>query len=133
MRQSACKVAFAAEGTTLDSKIAPSLARADHFILVEGDPDRLEVVENPGKGLGSAAGARGARALVNERVNVVVTGNIGPKAAAILEEANIKVHAGCSGTVSEAMAKCLAGSLITTKGASYSGCLESPGTSKAVQ
>ncbi len=128
-----CRVAFTSDGRTLDSKVSSSLARATYFIIAEGGPDKLEVIENGGKGMGSAAGLKGARTLVDEKVDTVVTGNIGPKASAILETAHIKVHAGCSGTISEAMSKCLAGALVETKGASYSGCLESPGTSKADQ
>jgi predicted Fe-Mo cluster-binding NifX family protein len=83
--------------------------------------------------MGSEGGERAAEALVRERVNTVVTSNIGPRAAKVLEDARITVHAGCHGTISEAMAKCLSGKLVQTRGASYSGCLETPGTSKADQ
>lgn len=132
-RPRACKIAFTADGTTVDSRISRSLARAPYFIIAEGDPGNLGVMENPGKGMGSEGGEAAAAALVKEKVNTVVTNNIGPKAAKILEDAHISVHAGCHGTVSEAMAKCLSGKLIETHGASYSGCLETPGTSKADQ
>jgi|ADurb_Met_01_Slu_FD_contig_123_11185_length_766_multi_6_in_0_out_1_1 predicted Fe-Mo cluster-binding NifX family protein len=128
-----CKIAFSSDGRTLDSKISRSLARAPYFIIAEGSPDNRTVIENPGKGKGSEGGEMAARALVKERVDTVVTSNIGPKAAKVLEDAHITVHAGCRGTISEAIEKCLAGKLVATRGASYSGCLESPGTAKADQ
>lgn len=117
----------------MDSRISHSLAGAEYFIIAEGDPSNTTVIENPGRGSGSEGGEKAARALVKERVNTVVTSNIGPRAARILEEARITVHAGCHGTITEAMAKCISGKLIETHGASYSGCLETPGTSKAEQ
>jgi predicted Fe-Mo cluster-binding NifX family protein len=129
----ACKIAFTSDGRTTQSRISHSLAGAPYFIIAEGDPSNTAVIENPGKGMGSEGGERAAETLVRERVDTVVTSNIGPRAAKILQDARITVHAGCHGTISEAMAKCLSGRLIETHGASYSGCLETPGTSKADQ
>lgn len=129
----ACRIAFTSDGRTIESRISHSLAGASYFIIAEGDPDNMTVIENPGKGRGSEGGERAAAALVKEMVDTIVTSNIGPRAARILEEAHITVHAGCHGTISEAMAKCLSGKLTETHGASYSGCLETPGTSKADQ
>jgi predicted Fe-Mo cluster-binding NifX family protein len=128
-----CRIAFSSEGRTMDSKISRSLAGAPYFIIAEGDPDNRVVIENPGKGLGSESGEKAALALVKEKVSVVVTGNIGPAAARVLERAHVTVHAGCHGSITEAVGRCLAGELIATHGASYSGCLETPGTSKADQ
>jgi predicted Fe-Mo cluster-binding NifX family protein len=109
------------------------LASASFFIIAEGSPDNITIIENVGKGAGSAAGIKGAQQLVAEKVTELVTGNIGPKASDILEGAKVLIHAGCSGAVSNAMTRCLAGELIETRGASYSGCLESVGTAKAKQ
>jgi predicted Fe-Mo cluster-binding NifX family protein len=86
-----CKIAFSSDGRTLDSKISRSLARAPYFIIAEGSPDNRTVIENPGKGKGSEGGEMAARALVKERVDTVVTSNIGPKAAKVLEDAHITV------------------------------------------
>jgi predicted Fe-Mo cluster-binding NifX family protein len=132
-RPKACRIAFSSDGRTMDSSISHSLAGAPYFIIAEGDPGNIAVIDNPGKGMGSEGGEKAAMALVRERVNTVVTSNIGPKAAKILEDAHIAVHAGCHGTIAEAIDKCLSGQLIKTHGASYSGCLETPGTSKADQ
>jgi predicted Fe-Mo cluster-binding NifX family protein len=128
-----CRAAFAADGRAADSMMSTSLANAAFFIIAEGSPDQTTVIENTAKGTGSTAGIKAAELLVKEKVSIVVTGNIGPKASSILENAHILVHAGCSGPVSKAMTRCLAGKLKETKGASYSGCLESFGTAKAEQ
>lgn len=128
-----CRIAFASEGRTVEDKISNSLAGAPYFVIAEGSPENLSVVKNSAKGLGSAAGEEAAKILLKEKITILVTGNIGPAAARALEAGNVVVHAGCSGNISEAIQKCLSGKLIETKGASYTGCLESPGTAKAKQ
>ncbi len=128
-----CRIAFAAEGRTLDDRISNSLAGAPYFVIAEGSPDNLSVVENTAKGHGSRAGEEAAKILLKQRITILVTGNIGPAAARSLKEGHVIVHAGCSGNISQAIQRCLSGKLVETKGASYSGCLESPGTAKAKQ
>ncbi len=120
-------------GRTLKDEVSSSLAGAAYFIIVEGSPDKISVIENLGKGHGSEAGEMAARSLLEERVNILVTGNIGPTTARILKEGRMVVHAGCSGRIDDAIQRCLSGKLVETEGASYSGCLESPGTAKARQ
>lgn len=128
-----CRIAFASEGRTLEDRISNSLAGAPYFVIAEGSPENLSVIENSAKGLGSGAGEEAARILLKQKITILVTGNIGPAAARALQDGNVVIHAGCSGKISEAIEKCLSGKLIETKGASYSGCLESPGTAKARQ
>ena len=117
----------------MDSRLSRSLARAPYLLIAEGSPENITVLDNPGVGMGAEGGEEAARVLVKRKVDVVVTSNIGPKAARVLEDARVTVHAGCHGTISEAIGKCLSGKLVKTRGASYSGCLETPGMSKADQ
>ena len=52
---------------------------------------------------------------------VVITGNVGPKAFAALQAANVKVYPGVTGTVKEAVEKFKAGELQPADGANVEG------------
>ncbi len=117
----------------MKSEVAQCFARAPYFMVSTGGIENFTLLENTARNLGSTAGIETAEMLIHSGIDVLTTGNLGARASETLEGAGIRVHAGCSGKVSEAFSKCLSGKLTETKGASYSGCLESPGTSKVQQ
>ena len=117
-----CRMAVTSKGDDLDGEIAP-MARSPFFIIFEGTPENHLVMENLIRKGGSESALRTAAELVKQRVDIVITGTIGPRAYRQLEEAGIKVHAGCEGTVSEALKKCLKGKLPICDKATYGGYL----------
>ena len=128
-----CKIAISSSGKNIEDEVAHSFSSSPYFIVPDEYMNSYSILENPMKHLGATAGVETAKMLIDVDIDIVITGNIGPTASKTLESAGIRVHSGCSGKVSEALRKCLSGRLIFTKGANYSGCLESPGTSKVKQ
>jgi predicted Fe-Mo cluster-binding NifX family protein len=117
-----CRLAVTSKGDDLEGEIAP-IARSSFFIIFEGDPKNRLVMENLVKKAGSESGVKVAKELAEQKVDIVITGTIGPRAFKQLEGAGIKVHAGCEGRVADALDKCLKGKLPICKKATYGGYL----------
>ncbi|NMB77263.1 MAG: dinitrogenase iron-molybdenum cofactor biosynthesis protein [Myxococcales bacterium] len=118
------KVAISATGRTLDDAVDPRFGRCSTFLLVETDDMTFEAIENGNSSLGGGAGIQAAQLVAHKGVKAVLTGNCGPNAHQTLSAAGIDVIVGCSGTVSEVVARFKAGQLQPTTApnvASHSG------------
>lgn len=118
------KVAISATGKTLDAAVDPRFGRCSTFLLVETDDMTFEAIDNGNSSLGGGAGIQTAQLVAHKGVKAVLTGNCGPNAHQTLSAAGIDVIVGCSGTVSEVVARFKAGQLQPTAApnvASHSG------------
>jgi predicted Fe-Mo cluster-binding NifX family protein len=107
------KIAITAPGPTLHANVDSRFGRCPWFLIVDTDRLGFEAVENPNLALSSGAGIRSAQLLAERDVEVVLTGNCGPKAYQSLSAAGIGVIVGCDGTVREAINQFKAGQLDT--------------------
>jgi predicted Fe-Mo cluster-binding NifX family protein len=117
-----CRLAVTSNGADLQGDIVP-MARSSFFIIFEGDPQNHRVMENLIKKAGSESGIKVAEELAAQKVDIVITGTIGPRAFQQLQDAGVKVHAGCEGKVADALERCLKGKLPLCKKATYGGYL----------
>lgn len=117
-----CRMAVTSKDAGLGGEIAP-MARSDFFIIFEGSPENRKVMVNPVRKGGSESAIRTAGELARQKVDIVITGTIGPRAFKQLESAGVKVHAGCEGRVSDILEKCLKGKLPLCSKATYGGYL----------
>jgi len=108
------KIAVSAAGNTLDSLVDPRFGRCAYFVIadVEGNEIKnVEAVENPGMMI-RGGGIQAIQLIVNKKVEVLITGNIGPNAVEILSSRGIKIAAIMPGiSVREAIEKYLKGDL----------------------
>ena len=106
------KVVVTSQGSGLNSQVDPRFGRAKNFIVVDTDTEEFSVHDNT-QNLNAAQGAgiQAARTVVDLGVEVVITGNVGPKAFTTLQAGNVKLYLGASGTVKEAVEKFKAGQL----------------------
>ena len=106
------KVAVTSQGPDLDSPVDPRFGRAKYFIVVDTDSGEFSAHDNTQNvNAAQGAGIQAGRTVVDLGVEAVITDNVGPKAFATLQAANVKVHQGASGTVKEAIEKFKAGQL----------------------
>ncbi len=118
-----CRVAVTSKGRTIDSDVT-SVNRGPYFLIFEGKPENPRVVENKAIGKGTEAGVAAASLLKSLKINIVITGTLGSKGFRALNDAGIVVHAGCKGTISDAIRKCMRGELEKCKGARFAGTVE---------
>ncbi len=115
------KIVVTATGMTLDSSVDPRFGRAACLLVIDSDSGALlEAIDNS-QGQNAAHGAGiGAAAMVADRgVQAILTGQVGPKAMAVIDQAGIRVVSGVSGSVREAVEKFRSGAPV--QGGSTSG------------
>jgi predicted Fe-Mo cluster-binding NifX family protein len=99
-------IAITSDGTDLDSKVDPRFGRAANFIIVDPETMAFEVVENSQNlNLPQGAGIQAGKTIVDHKVDVLLTGNCGPKAFQVLQSGSVKVITGVSGQVRDALLK----------------------------
>jgi len=108
------RIAVTSQGSTLDSQVDPRFGRAAWFVVADPESMEFEAVGNPNASAGGGAGVQAAQAVADRNATAVLTGNCGPKAFVVLEEAGIQVFTGASGTVREALGSYRSGALSAT-------------------
>ena len=92
------KIAITSQGKTLKDALDPRFGRCQYFLIVNDETNEVESVQNPQISAGGGAGTQAAQLMIDREVKVVLTGNIGPNASKVLNEAGIKVYINNSGT-----------------------------------
>ena len=110
-------VAVSSRGEGLDSEVDPRFGRCAIFLLVETETGEFRSIANEGLSSAGGAGIAAAQQVVNEGAQAVLTGDLGPNAAAALSAAGIKMFTGASGTVAEVLEKFKKGELKEAIGA----------------
>ena len=98
------KICVTSSWKSLDDTIDSRFGRCQYFIIVDTESMEVEAIQNPALCAGGAAGIQAAQLLVDKRVKVVLTGNVGPNAFKTLTAAGIQIVTGLSGiTVKQAI------------------------------
>ena len=98
------RIAVTSAGKGLDSKLDPRFGRADYFIILDPDTMEFEVVENSQNlNLPQGAGIQAGKTIVDQHVDLLITGHCGPKAFKVLQNAGIKIMTGARGKVKDAI------------------------------
>ena len=116
------KVAVTSQGSVLSSEVDPRFGRARYFVVVDTESGEF-VAQDNGSNLEAAhgAGVQAAQDVVNLGAEAVITGNLGPKAAAGLQAGNVRVYRQTWGTVRDAIEQFKAGRLQEISEADASG------------
>lgn len=105
------KIAITAQGKDLNAEVDPRFGRCQYFIFYDIERGDFEYLENYNVSAGGGAGIQTAQAISEKGAEAVLTGNVGPNAFQTLSAAGIKIYAGVSGKVSEAIEQFKSGSL----------------------
>ena len=99
------KIAITAQGSSPDAALDLRFGRAPFIFIWDSDSDALESHPNRAHLQSSGAGIAAAQWLVDRGVEVLITGEVGPKAAQVLQAGGIKVRCTAANTVAEALAE----------------------------
>lgn len=86
------KIAIGLEENNYNSQVDRRFGRASFFILIDTVTNNYEIIENEAKDEPTGAGLKVVKNLVNLGVEEIIAGEIGPKAAVLIEEFNIPVY-----------------------------------------
>lgn len=97
------KIAISSTTQNIDDKIDETFGRCPYFIIAEIDDDKIKktkAIKNESTDKPSGVGISSAQLVAEQKVEAVITGNVGPRAFDVLNQFKIKIYAG-KGTVKE--------------------------------
>ncbi|MFD2110683.1 NifB/NifX family molybdenum-iron cluster-binding protein [Thiorhodococcus fuscus] len=98
------KIIATSTGQDLDAALDPRFGRCAYFVLIDTDSGALEAIANPFLDAAGGAGTQAAQWVLDQEADVLLTGQCGPKATAVLRDSGIRIVEGTSGSVREASA-----------------------------
>ena len=105
-------IAITTQGTTPDSLVEQRFGRTNGFLLFNSDTETYSYIENGMiANAAQGAGIQTAQNVANNNVNIVITGNCGPKAFRALQAAGIQLALGATGTVQATIDKWKSGTM----------------------
>ncbi len=104
-------IAISTMGKEAHSLVDNRFGRSEYFVFFNPDNENFTGQENPFSTESSGAGVRTAQFLAEKNIDILLTGNVGPKAMQVLNSASIKVCTGAGGTAKEAVEAFQAGIL----------------------
>ncbi|ATW27532.1 NifB/NifX family molybdenum-iron cluster-binding protein [Candidatus Formimonas warabiya] len=117
------KICVSGEGQEQNSKVDFRFGRCAYFVIYDSLTNQYRAVGNQGLSSPHGAGVAAAQQVIDEKVDAVVTGNMGPNAMELMKSAGIKIYEISGGTVAGAVKLCLDGKLgeITKAAPAHSG------------
>lgn len=117
------KIAISATGETNEALLDMRFGRCRYFQIYDTENGETVSLENKGMTSSGGAGIAASNQLVDEKVDVIITGSLGPNAFEIIEKAGIKAYKCGNIAISSVLNKYKNNELseINTAGASHQG------------
>lgn len=98
-------IAISSAGQTMDSIVDMRFGRCSYFIICDPAGKETKTVQNKGQWSGGGAGIAAAQQLLDEKIDVILTGNLGPNAYELIQRAGGKAYYCEEITIYEALEK----------------------------
>ena len=99
------KIGLSSKGKDLESTLDKRFGRCNYFLIYDIDKNDSKVIENNGLNSEGGAGIAAAQQLIDEGVEVIITGKLGPNAFEIIDKSNIKTFKSDSISIQSAIEK----------------------------
>lgn len=86
------KIGISCTGKKLEDLMDVRFGRCEYFQIHDTESAQVKVLENEGKSSGGGAGIAAAQQIINEDVDAIITGHLGPNAFEIIEKSGVKVY-----------------------------------------
>jgi len=97
------KICITAVGSKLSSEVDPRFGRCAYFLILDEKGKLLKTILNKAGQAMRGAGITAAQIIADEKINIIITGNIGPNAYMVLESSRVKIlHGAFNATVKQA-------------------------------
>ena len=104
----------------LDAQIDPIFGKCPHFVIVDPDTMEFDILSNEDISALGGACLQLVQVIIDNSVDLVITGNVGPNAIKTLSSAGIEIVTGASGTVRNSVEMYKSGRFQKTDGTSVS-------------
>lgn len=117
------KIGISATGKNKDSLLDERFGRCEYFQIYNTTSGEIKVIENKAKSVSGGAGIAASNQLIDEKVDVIITGSLGPNAFDLIEKEGIKAYKCESIAISSVLKKYNNGELqeINMPGSAYHG------------
>lgn len=117
------KIAISSTGKTMDSLLDLRFGRCTYFVIYDTEDKKINAIQNNGQLSGGGAGIAAAQQVIDEDVDIIITGNLGPNAFELIVRAGIKVYRGENISIDNVLEKYQNGELLELKeaGPSHNG------------
>ena len=108
------KIAISAFSDSLDQQVNPVFGRCAGYIIVEVEGKEIKshtFVQNQAATAATGAGIAAAQTVIEQGVQAVISGNIGPNASMVLQQSGIKIYQVYDLTVKDAIQQLVDGKL----------------------
>lgn len=97
------KAAITSLGNNIESKVCEKFGRSPYFVIFNTNNGDIKFIVNDAASASGGAGPKAAETIIRNEAEVILTGNVGNNALAVLERAGIKIIKGLSesSTISE--------------------------------
>lgn len=86
------KVAFSATGKDIDSILDLRFGRCEVFQVYDTETNEIIVINNKGNSASGGAGIAASNQMIDEKIDAIVTGSLGPNAFNIIKESKIEMY-----------------------------------------
>lgn len=86
------KVAIALEENKYEAQVDRRVGRAPYFLIIDIETNNYEIIENEAKDEVTGAGLKVIKNLITLGIDVLIAGDVGPKAAVLIEEFGLPVY-----------------------------------------
>ncbi|UZQ51982.1 NifB/NifX family molybdenum-iron cluster-binding protein [Clostridium kluyveri] len=86
------KIAISAHGVEVESLSDVRFGRCRYFQIHDTEGGEIKILENKGQFSGGGAGIAAAQQVLDENVDAIITGSLGPNAFKIINKSGIKVY-----------------------------------------
>ena len=87
------KIALTCIGKEMNDNLDLRFGRCSYFLIFDSNKGVNHTLENKGQTSGGGAGIAAAQQIIDEEVEVVITGSMGPNAYNLMLSSGIKVYA----------------------------------------
>lgn len=99
------KIAISATGKSDNDLLDMRFGRCEYFQIHDTENGEFNAIENKGQMSGGGAGIAAAQQIIDEKVDAIITGNLGPNAFKLIEKSGIKTYRSGNIVISSAVEK----------------------------
>lgn len=93
------KVAVSCLGKTLEDDLDPRFGRAANFLIVDTETMVFNALDNAAQSASGGAGIAAAQQMIEQKIDAIITGQLGPNAMNVLSDAGVPMYQGMPGSV----------------------------------
>jgi|SRR3712207_62114 len=99
------KIAISATGKTMESLLDVRFGRCEYFQVHDTESGDIKILDNKGQDASGGAGIAATNQLIGEKVDVIITGNLGPNAFELIEKSGIRAYKSENNIISSVLEK----------------------------